>query len=146
MDSYDCVNIFLSEGAGIDNIIKDLESSGKEIKRDAFGHVRLDEINPGQWYAKKIAEWTNAKKILVQKSGYFARSASPNQNDVSLIDTTAEKAVNYALTNTSGVIALSDESNQIECIDFSKIKGGKAFNPKQDWYQNILTEIGQKKD
>ena len=146
MDSYDCVNIFLSEGAGIDNIIKDLQSSGKEIKRDAFGHVRLDEINPGQWYAKKIAEWTNAKKILVQKSGYFARSASPNQNDVSLIDATSEKAVNYALTNTSGVIALSDENNQIECIDFSKIKGGKPFNPKQDWYQNILTEIGQKKD
>ena len=52
MDEHDCVNIFLSEGAGIDNIIKDLKSSGKEIKKDAFGHVRLDEINPGQWYAK----------------------------------------------------------------------------------------------
>ena len=86
MDSNDCVNVFLSEGAGLDNIISDLESSGTKIRKDAFGHVRLDEINPGQWYANKIADWTKAEKVLVQKSGYFARSAAPNKNDISLID------------------------------------------------------------
>ena len=146
MDSHDCVNVFLSEGAGVDNIIKDLESKGTKVKRDAFGHVRLDEINPGKWYAKKIAEWTRAKKVLVQKSGYFARSAAPNQNDISLIDRISEKAVDYALNNRSGVAALSDNHNQeIKCIDFTKIKGGKPFDCSQAWYQEMLNEIGQKK-
>ena len=45
MDENDCVNIFLSEGAGLDSIIEDMEKNGEEINRDAFGHVRLDEIN-----------------------------------------------------------------------------------------------------
>tara|TARA_Y100001970_G_scaffold166941_1_gene204390 strand:- start:1338 stop:2534 length:1197 start_codon:yes stop_codon:yes gene_type:complete len=147
MDLYDCVNIFLSEGAGIDNIVKDLESFGEVVNRDAFGHVRLDEVNPGQWYAKKIAEWTNAKKVLVQKSGYFARSAAPNKNDINLIERISEKAVSYALNRISGVAALSDNCNHdIECIDFKEIKGGKPFDFNQDWYQNMLIEIGQKKD
>ena len=128
MDENDCVNIFLSEGAGLDAIIDEMKANNEEIRYDAFGHVRLDEINPGQWFAKQFATELNAEKVLVQKSGYFARSASPNQNDISLIDTTSEKAVNYALANTNGVIALSDESNQIECIDFSKIKGRRFWS------------------
>ena len=147
MNRYDCVNVFLSEGAGVDNIIKDLEMKGTQIKRDAFGHVRLDEINPGKWYADKIADWTNAKKILVQKSGYFARSAAPNKNDISLIDKISEKAVEYALDKRSGVAGLSDDHRQeIRCIDFTHIKGGKPFDCNQSWYVEMLNEIGQKKD
>tara|TARA_Y100000768_G_scaffold360179_1_gene317235 strand:+ start:3374 stop:4576 length:1203 start_codon:yes stop_codon:yes gene_type:complete len=147
MDRYDCVNVFLSEGAGVDNIISDLESKGTQVRRDAFGHVRLDEINPGKWYANKIADWTNAKKILVQKSGYFARSAAPNQNDISLIDKISDKAVDYALQKRSGVAGLSDDHGQnISCIDFTKIKGGKPFDYNQTWYLKMLNEIGQKKD
>ena len=147
MDENDCVNIFLSEGAGMDTIVRELEAEGEEVPRDAFGHVRLDEINPGQWYAKKIAQWTNAKKVLVQKSGYFARSAAPNKNDIDLIDKVSEKAVNYALNKRSGVAALIDNHNRdIKCVDFKEIKGGKPFDFKQNWYQNMLIEIGQKKD
>ena len=39
MDKYDCVNIFISEGAAIETIIKETEKSGEKIFRDAFGHV-----------------------------------------------------------------------------------------------------------
>jgi len=145
MNRFDCVNIFLSEGAGINNIINDLESSGNKIDRDAFGHVRLDDINPGQWYAKKISQWTNAKKVLVQKSGYFARSSAPNKTDLDLIEKTAKKAVKYALQKQSGVAALRDSTNRIECIDFMEIKGEKPFDFNQEWFDNMLVEIGQKK-
>ena len=56
MDENDCVNIFLSEGAGMDTIVREFESQGQEVPRDAFGHDRLDDINPGQWFAKLFAD------------------------------------------------------------------------------------------
>ena len=81
MDEHDCVNLFLSEGAGTDAIIREKENAGEELRRDAFGHVRLDELKPGQWFADKLKESLSADKVLVQKSGYFARSARPNSRD-----------------------------------------------------------------
>ena len=89
MDKNDCVNIFLSEGAGMDTIVREIESQGQEVPRDAFGHVRLDDINPGQWFAKRFAESLDADKTLIQKSGYFARSAKPGDRDLELIKKSA---------------------------------------------------------
>ena len=145
MDKYDCVNIFLSEGAGLDAIIKEMKSNNEKIKYDAFGHVRLDEINPGQWFAKNLNKKLNADKVLVQKSGYFSRSSAPNKKDIELIKKTAKLAVDSALKANSGVIAMDEDNNNLlSCIDFNRIKGGKFFNINTDWFIEILNEIGQK--
>ncbi|MBT7525494.1 MAG: pyrophosphate--fructose-6-phosphate 1-phosphotransferase, partial [Candidatus Marinimicrobia bacterium] len=39
MDEKDSVNIFLSEGAGTDTIVSEIENNGGSVTRDAFGHV-----------------------------------------------------------------------------------------------------------
>ena len=39
MDEKDGVNIFLSEGAGIETIVKQKEAADEKVERDAFGHV-----------------------------------------------------------------------------------------------------------
>ena len=98
MDTQDCVNIFLCEGAGLETIIKETEKEGGEILRDAFGHVRLDELNPGQWFAKQFSKRLKANKVLVQKSGYFSRSSKPNHKDLDLIFELADYAVTVQLT------------------------------------------------
>jgi len=145
MDKYDCVNIFLSEGAGLDTIINEMKSNNESIKYDAFGHVRLDEINPGQWFAKNFKDKLNADKVLVQKSGYFSRSAAPNKKDIKLIKKTVKLAVKSALNSNSGVVAMDeDNKNLMSCIDFNRIKGGKPFNVNTNWFIKILNEIGQK--
>ena len=144
MDEKDGVNIFLSEGAGLDIIIREMENKGEEIPRDAFGHVRLDEINPGQWFAKQFASALNAEKTLVQKSGYFARSAKPNKKDLDLIKQSAFFGVEKAITGESGVAGLDDDHGQeLRLIEFERIKGGKPFDVKTNWYQTMLKEIGQ---
>jgi pyrophosphate--fructose-6-phosphate 1-phosphotransferase len=144
MDEKDCVNIFLSEGAGIDSIVAEMESNGEDVRRDAFGHVRLDEINPGQWFAKRFAKEIDAEKVLVQKSGYFARSAASNDKDLDLILKTANLAIEMAILGNSGVIGLDEENgNKLSCINFERIKGGKPFDYNQTWYKNMLNEIGQ---
>jgi diphosphate-dependent phosphofructokinase len=49
MDKVDCVNIFVSEGAGVEAIVAEMQAKGQEVPRDAFGHVKLDAVNPGKW-------------------------------------------------------------------------------------------------
>jgi len=145
IDSFDCVNIFLSEGAGLDTIINEMKLKGEEIKYDAFGHVRLDEINPGQWFAKNLKTKLFADKVLVQKSGYFSRSAAPNLEDKKLIEKTAKIAVKSALNKISGVVGIDEEKqDKLSCIDFNRIKGGKPFDINTDWFLETLKDIGQK--
>ena len=142
MDKYDCVNIFLSEGAGMDTIISETEKEGETILRDAFGHVRLDDLNPGKWFAKKLGERLKANKILVQKSGYFSRSAKANEKDLKLIFDLADYAVNSAVKKKSGVVGWDeDNKNNISCINFNRIKGGKPFDINQNWYKQMINEI-----
>ena len=145
MDENDCVNIFLSEGAGMEAIVRELEAQGQEVPRDAFGHVRLDDINPGQWFAKQFAEALDADKTLIQKSGYFARSAKPGKRDLDLIKKSAFMAAEFALNGESGLVGL-DENNDgvLGLIELQQIKGGKEFDTSQSWFQNMLSEIGQK--
>ena len=142
MDKYDCVNVFLSEGAGMDIIIKDAEKLGEPILRDAFGHVRLDELNPGKWFAKQFGKRLNAHKILVQKSGYFGRSSKANKADLELIFAVADYAVKSAIESKNGVIGWDeDNKNKLSCIDFNRIKGGKPFDTSLDWYKKMMNEI-----
>ena len=145
MDKNDCVNIFLSEGAGMDTIVREIESQGQKVPRDAFGHVRLDEVNPGQWFAKQFAESLDADKTLIQKSGYFARSAKPGNRDLDLIKKSAFMAVEFALDGKSGLVGLDDNNRgELGLIDLQLIKGGKEFDTSQPWFKDMLTAIGQK--
>ena len=101
MDTVGNVTMFLSEGAGVESIVAELEQSGAEVPRDPFGHVKLDEINPGQWFAKQFAARLGAEKVLVQKSGYFARSAPADETDLMLIKSMTDFAVDSALRGDS---------------------------------------------
>ncbi len=144
MDVNDCVNIFLSEGAGMDTIVRELESEGEEVPRDAFGHVRLDDINPGQWFANQFSEALGADKTLIQKSGYFARSAKPGSRDLDLIKKSAFMAAELALQGKSGLVGLDENNNgELGLIDLQLIEGGKEFDTGQSWFSNMLKEIGQ---
>mgnify|MGYP000267061453 FL=1 len=144
MDDKDGVNIFLSEGAGLETIVREMKNNGETIPEDAFGHIRLDEINPGRWFAKQFSGALKAEKTLVQKSGYFARSAKPNKIDLELIQNSAELAAEVALGQRSGVIGKDmDNDNKLGLINFNRIKGGKPFDYKTDWYNDMLNEIGQ---
>jgi len=145
MDMYDCVNIFFSEGAGLDMVVQDMIDKNEEVDYDAFGHVRIDNINPGQWFAKQFAESLDADKTLIQKSGYFARSAKPGGRDLELIKKSAFMAAEFALNGRSGLVGLDENNNdELGLIDLQLIKGGKEFDTSQSWFQDMLLGIGQK--
>ena len=142
MDDKDGVNIFLSEGAGLDTIVREIEAQGEDVPRDSFGHVRLDEINPGQWFAKQFAGHLGADKVLVQKSGYFARSARPGERDLDLIKRSAFLAVESALEKKSGVAGLDEDNDgKLGLIGFERIQGGKHFDHSAEWFQAIKDDI-----
>jgi pyrophosphate--fructose-6-phosphate 1-phosphotransferase len=146
MDRLDCVNIFISEGAGVDSIVKKIEESGQEVQRDAFGHVKLDAINPGKWFGDQFAKMLNAEKVLVQKSGYYARAAAANPRDLSLIKSCTDLAVDCALRREVGFIGHDeDRGNFLRAIEFTRIAGGKPFNIDVSWFEQLLKDIGQPK-
>lgn len=146
MDDIDNVNIFISEGAGVEAIIAEMEAAGETVPRDAFGHVKLDAINPGQWFAKQFAKMIGAEKTLVQKSGYFSRAAPSNVEDIRLIKSCVDLAVECALKGESGVIGHDeDQAGRLRAIEFERIKGGKPFEIDTPWFVEMLEDIGQDK-
>ncbi|MDR1256108.1 MAG: pyrophosphate--fructose-6-phosphate 1-phosphotransferase [Puniceicoccales bacterium] len=145
MDGVGNVNIFVSEGAGIQEIVEIMRKNGEDVPVDAFGHIKLDAVNPGKWFASQFAEKLSAEKVLVQKSGYFARSSKSNVRDLELIRQCAKLAVESALGGASGVIGLDeDDGDALACISFDRIRGGKPFDAKNHpEFAKLLREIGQ---
>lgn len=146
MDDCDCVNVFISEGACVDQIIQEMESRGESVPKDAFGHYKLDSVNVGQWFSKQFAQKLGAEKALVQKSGYFARAAAANMDDLRIIKSMVDLAVECGLRGEPGVIGHDeDQGNRLRAIEFPRIKGGKPFNIDEPWFGELLGEIGQPK-
>jgi pyrophosphate--fructose-6-phosphate 1-phosphotransferase len=144
MDELDSVSIFVSEGAAVHEIVAELESKGEKVDRDAFGHVRLDQVKVGDWFGKQFASKIGADKTLVQKSGYFGRSAAANQADLDLIRAMVHVAVDSALAGISGVVGHDEEKgDELRAIEFPRIKGGKHFDPNTPWFVDMLRDIGQ---
>jgi pyrophosphate--fructose-6-phosphate 1-phosphotransferase len=144
MDEIGCVNIFLAEGAGVDDIVSHLEALGETVQRDPFGHVQIDTINPGRYFADRFSEAIGAEKKMVQKSGYFSRSAPANATDLALIREMAELAVACALDGTPGVIGHDeDRDGELRAIEFERIAGHKPFDARQAWFTDLLADIGQ---
>jgi len=144
MDEVGSVNLFISEGAGLETIVAEIERTGEEVTRDPFGHVRIDKVNPGQWFASKFAERLQAEKVMVQKSGYFSRAAAPNEADLELIRSMTHLAVDSALRGESGVIGHDEErGDELRAIEFGRIKGGKPFDITTDWFEALVKGIGQ---
>ena len=144
MDEIGCVNLFVAEGAGLEDIVDSMEAAGEHVPRDPFGHVQLDTVNPGEYLAADFAERVGAEKSKVWKSGYFARSAAANAEDLDLISRCTELAVAAALGGGSGVVGQDTErGDELRVIEFERIAGGGVFDPSTDWFVDLLREIGQ---
>ncbi len=144
MDTKGAANVFVSEGAAVVDIVAAMELTGEVVDRDAFGHVRLDKVNVGSWFSQRFASLVGAEKATVQKSGYFARSAPANDEDLLLIETMVGQAVSSALDGKTGVIGHDeDRSGVLRAIEFPRIKGGKPFDIASQWFVEMLAEMGQ---
>ena len=53
-------------------------------------------------------------------------------------------AVECALRGESGVIGHDEEDgDRLKAIEFPRIKGHKPFDVTQEWYTDLLADIGQ---
>ena len=83
-----------------------------------------------------------AEKVLVQKSGYMARAAPANVADRALINACATLAVECGIKGNSGCIGQDEErGDSLRAIEFPRIKGGKAFDVRVDWFQDLLRQV-----
>ena len=144
MDRTGFVGIFVSEGACLDAIIAEREAAGAALARDAFGHVKLDTVNVGDWFSGQFSKRIGAQRTLVQKSGYYARSAPANAEDLRLIKGMADLAVQSALAAVPGLIGHDeDQGGRLRAIEFARIAGGKPFDPAVKWFADLLVATEQ---
>lgn len=144
MDEAGFVTVFVSEGACLDAIVAEREAAGETVKRDAFGHVKIDTINVGNWFSKQFAALIGAERAMVQKSGYYARSAPANGDDLRLIQSMVDLAVESALNRVSGVTGHDEAQNgKLRTIEFPRIKGGKHFDLSTPWFGELMNHVGQ---
>ncbi len=81
---------------------------------------------------------------MVQKSGYYSRAAAANAEDLRLIKSMTDLAVECALKGEPGVIGHDEEDgDRLKAIAFPRIAGGKPFDITQPWFGAMLSEIGQ---
>jgi pyrophosphate--fructose-6-phosphate 1-phosphotransferase len=144
MKDHSFVTVFVSEGAGLDAIVAEREASGEQVKRDAFGHVKIDTINVGNWFSKNFGGLIGAERAMVQKSGYYARSAPANADDLRLIQGMVDLAVESALNRVSGVTGHDvDKGDRLRTIEFERIAGGKHFDTSVAWFAEVMANVGQ---
>ena len=64
--------------------------------------------------------------------------------DLRLIQSMVDLAVESALEGTPGVIGHDEDNGDVlSVIAFDRIAGGKPFDISQQWYLDLLTDIGQ---
>jgi len=144
IDKTGFATIFVSEGACLDAIVAEREAAGAELARDAFGHVKLDTVNVGDWFSEQFSKRIGAQRTLVQKSGYYSRSAPANADDLRLIKGMSDFAVESALDGVSGLIGHDEEQDgRLRAIEFTRVAGGKPFDPAVKWFQDLLAATGQ---
>ncbi|MDR2377741.1 MAG: pyrophosphate--fructose-6-phosphate 1-phosphotransferase [Puniceicoccales bacterium] len=144
MEKVGNVNVFISEGAGVEAIVKEMESRGESVERDAFGHVRLDRVQSGQYLASQLGKQLGAEKVLVQKSGYFARSSAANTEDLRLIRECVASAIEAASHHRSGVVGYDEKRGKaLGCIEFARIRGGKPYDFHAEDFQSLLRAMAQ---
>jgi pyrophosphate--fructose-6-phosphate 1-phosphotransferase len=118
---------------------------GQEVPRDDNGKVKFGSVKVGEWFAKQFSAMIGAEKVLVQKSGYYARSSAANTEDLRLIKSCTDYAVECAIRGESGIIGHDEEQfNVLRCIEFDRVRGEKSFKIAQGWFQDLLAKIGQK--
>lgn len=142
MDRHGNVNLFVSEGAGVDGIVAEMARSGHDVARDPFGHPKLDTLNPGAFLADQIGVGIHADKTLVAKSGYFARSAPANGADLALIVRFVAEAVAGALEGVGGLVGQDDDADsELRIIEFERVAGHKTFDPHVEWFAQLAADI-----
>ena len=141
MKEAKCLNLFICEGAFLNEISEDIKKSGQSIQKDAYGHIKLDSINTAKWFSKVISKKINFDRILIQKSGYFARSAVPSDDDLEYIFKICDFAFKNALESNSGIIGEDERTGELSCIDFNDIRGDKGLDINSKWFLDLVDRI-----
>tara|TARA_B100000941_G_scaffold116997_1_gene82079 strand:+ start:210 stop:1397 length:1188 start_codon:yes stop_codon:yes gene_type:complete len=141
VEDIGCINLFVSEGAFLDQISKENNEKGQSFEKDAFGHIKLDSVNAAKWFSSTISKYIDFDRILIQKSGYFARSASPNKEELEYIFKICDFAYESALKGKSGVSGIDERKNKLQCINFNDIKGDKGLDIESDWFLKLINLV-----
>ena len=141
VDQVHCINLFVCEGAFLDEISEEASNNGHSIETDAFGHAKLDSVNAAKWFSSRISKKIDFDRVLIQKSGYYSRSVAPNSEDLEYIFKVCDFAFDSALKFKSGVAGEDERTGKLSCINFDLIRGDKCLDTSSKWFSELIDRV-----
>ena len=145
MDEVGCVNIFLAEGAGIDDIVADLEAAGRD-RRSRPVRARQDRHHqPRPLLRRPLLRARSARRSRWCRSPATTparpRPTRPTSRSSARWPSWPSRA---RCEGTPGVIGHDEErDDELRAIEFERIAGHKPFDPEQPWFTELLRGTGQ---
>ena len=74
-----------------------MEANGQEVPRDAFGHIALAKINPGQYSSTCLSTIVGAEKTLVQSQTTLPVQLLPSTLTVNRLEPVQRRELSWPL-------------------------------------------------
>ncbi len=129
MDRTGHATVFVSEGACLDAIVAEREAAGETVKRDAFGHVKIDTINVGGWFQKQFAS-LHQRRALARPEIRLLRPFGPGKRRRPASDPEHDRPCRRKRPqqgSRASPAMTKRQNGKLRTIEFPRIKGGKAF-------------------
>ena len=145
MDELGCVNIFVSEGAGVATIVAELEAAGRG---GAAGRRSATSSSTRSTRARGSASsspsgWAPRRRWC-RRAGTSRARPPPTTRDLALIKQCTDLAAQVALRGgAASSVRTRSAATSCGAIEFPRIKGGKPFDTGQGWFGELLSELGQ---
>ena len=142
MDETDGVNIFMSEGAGLETIVREIQTNGETIPKDAFGHKQLGGVAP------QIASIINSSlgyKYHWAVSDYLQRSARhiASQTDLEQAYSVGQAAIELVLKGQNAVMPIIKRKNTKKYSwEIDKVSLSRVANKEKKMPRSFITKDG----
>ena len=134
-------------GRGRDAIVAEMTGRGDETRARRVRPRQARHDQPRRLVRQAVrARCWRPRRPWSRRAATSAASAAANADDLRLIKSCTDLAVECALRGEGGVIGHDeDRGGRLRAIEFERIKGGKPFDVEAAWFTDLLASIGQPK-
>ena len=122
-----------------------MEAAGEDVPRDPFGHVQLDKVNPGPWFAKQFAAAARRREGAGPEERLLLALGRRQRRRPRADPGCTTYAVDAALRGESGVVGAGRGAGRRAARDRVRPDQGRqgVRHRRWTWFTTLLADLGQ---